>query len=96
MTRTFASPPFRAHFSRIIALTRDATSTKATQLREAGADVVQVSFEGSPANLLDALKGVDVVLNVLGGSASVAAKDGVAKAAVDSGAVVYFPSEFGV
>ena len=99
VTRTFLTQPFSPHFSRIIALTRSSSSPKSQTLAEAGAEIVQVSsFEDDTTveELSKALKGVDIVVNVLGGAASLKAKNNVAKAAVDAGAVVYFPSEFGV
>ena len=45
--------------------------------------------------LIQALKGVDVLVSVVG-SASVEEKNTYAEAALEAGVAVYFPSEFGL
>lgn len=72
-------------------LTRSVTSSKAKQLIAEGAEAIAV--DGKPT--AESLKGVDVFVNVLG-EISEAVKNAYAKAAVEAGVKVYFPSEYGL
>lgn len=98
VTKIFATT-YKQHFSRILALTRDPSSPPAKHLATLeGVEVVKASFvdpSGSDS-LVKVLKGVDIVINVLGAGAKNDEKDMVATAAVEINARAYFPSEFGV
>ncbi len=97
----FLSPLFRHRFSRVVVFTRDTSSPVAKELAGNGADVVKVTLtEGDTedaAALKTALQGVDVLVNALASrEAAAPGMDILAKAAIDAGVKVYFPSEFGV
>lgn len=94
-TETLLSPPFKSFFSRVVALTRDASSEIAVSLKKRGAELVQVA-EGysEAAQLRESLKGVDILVSALNRTDR-KALDGLAEAAIDSGVVVYFPAEYG-
>ncbi|KAH8116734.1 NAD-binding protein [Phellopilus nigrolimitatus] len=98
ITETFLTT-FKPFFSRVIVFTRDPTSPKAQGLAALGAELAQFSFDQSSSEsagrLQESLKGVDIVANVLN-QVDVRLKDMLAEAAVEVGAKVYFPSEFGV
>lgn len=64
-------------------------------MKEHGAEVFTVADGYSdPAQLRQALKGVDVLVSALNRTDS-KPLDALAEAAVDSGVVVYFPAEYG-
>lgn len=90
---------FKPFFSRIVALTRDATSSRARELAALGAEVVEIRLEdikpSDEEHIRSAMRELDIMVNVLG-PASAQAKDLIAAAAIESGVKVYFPSEFGV
>ncbi|EJD02544.1 NAD-binding protein [Fomitiporia mediterranea MF3/22] len=91
---------FKPFFHRVVALTRDASLSRAQTLAALGAEVTQIRLDEEHSdnindNLRNALKGTDIVVNVLGVT-SARVKDVVAEAAIEAGVKVYFPSEFGV
>ncbi|KAI5121372.1 hypothetical protein M0805_001185 [Coniferiporia weirii] len=90
---------FKPFFSRVIALTRDSSSSKAQDLAALGAELAEVRLDGGGeeivAQLRNAFQGVDIVVNVLGMTDALV-KDVVAQEAIGAGAKVYFPSEFGI
>lgn len=100
ITETFLTT-FKPFFSRVVALTRDATSPKALTLARLGATVSEVPLDDqeqhsvNTSRLREALMGIDIVINVLG-MTSMRMKDLLAEVAIEAGAKVYFPSEFGV
>lgn len=60
--------------------------------------MLQVGYEDTPEELLrirHAFQGVDVVVNAVNTS-STRIKDIIAEAAIEEGARIYFPSEFGM
>lgn len=83
----FLSAPFREQFADIILLSRQESSQKA--------DDKFISRKYDENNLVDALKGVQVLVNTVGPSGH-AFKDKLARALSQTDVQVYFPSEFGV
>ncbi|KAG8882833.1 hypothetical protein FRB97_007657 [Tulasnella sp. 331] len=79
-------------FSRVVILTRNPKSDSAKALEVLGADLLQVN---GPIHA-GALKGVDVLVNVLGTGVPVEESDALFKEAAASGVKVYFPSEYGI
>ena len=77
------------------------SSSKAKSLASLGAELHEVHFDdpelgdGVKAALGKSMEGIDVVVNALGVT-NAQVKDMVAEAAINAGAKVYFPSEFGV
>ena len=106
VVNSLLSAPISTHFSRVVALSRDATSEKSVALKQAGAEVIQVSLEDeSDAGNEKAIEGLtkllkdvgaDIVVNALAGGASARSKNNLTVAAVNSSVKVYFPSEFGM
>ena len=86
---------YRPFFSRVLALVRDPSSEGAKALAAQGAELHQVSDANPGPSLAQALRGVDVVVNVLG-AASAEFKDALFDAALGADVKVYFPSEFGM
>ncbi|KAH9949131.1 hypothetical protein B0H21DRAFT_729657 [Amylocystis lapponica] len=86
---------YRPFFSRVLALVRDPYSNGSIVLAAKGAELHHVTETDPRPSLEKALRGVDVVINVLG-AASADFKDALFDVALKSGAKVYFPSEFGV
>ncbi|PIL36613.1 hypothetical protein GSI_00302 [Ganoderma sinense ZZ0214-1] len=81
---------YRWAFPTVRLTTRDASSAKAQELIELGAELHP--FDGS---LDTSLAGVDVVVNTLSSSPTPEFKTGLLHAVVRHGVKVYFPSEFG-
>ncbi|KAG9025532.1 hypothetical protein FRB95_010081 [Tulasnella sp. JGI-2019a] len=79
-------------FSRVLVLTRNPQSEKASALGSLGAELVQVDGALQP----DVLKGVDVLVNTLGLTVSSEVSDSLFEAAIASSVKVYFPSEYGI
>ncbi|KAG8979551.1 hypothetical protein FRB94_011296 [Tulasnella sp. JGI-2019a] len=79
-------------FSRVLVLTRNPQSEKASALGSLGAKLVQVDGALQP----DVLKGVDVLVNTLGLTVSSEVSDSLFEAAIAAGVKVYFPSEYGI
>ncbi|KAL5532534.1 hypothetical protein ACEPAF_4308 [Sanghuangporus sanghuang] len=91
---------FKPFFSRVVAITRDASSPKAKALASLGAELHEVHLDDPAlgevkAALRSSMNEIDVVVNALG-MTSAQVKDVVAETAIEAGAKVYFPSEFGV
>ncbi|EMD41175.1 hypothetical protein CERSUDRAFT_121713 [Gelatoporia subvermispora B] len=85
----------RPFFSSVRVLARDPSSKAAEELALKGAIVHRVDMEDIQGSLSAALQGADVVVNALATSAS-ELNDVLVDVALESGARVYFPSEFGV
>ena len=81
---------YRWAFPTVRLTTRDASSAKAQELANLGAELHP--FDGSFDTFL---AGVDVVVNTLSGSVAPEFKTGLLHALVRNGVKVYFPSEFG-
>ena len=84
---------FKPFFSRVVVISRSTSSSKALSLAALGAELIQTSFDEK--ELLEALKGVDIVVNALG-STELRTKDAIAEAVVGASVAIYFPSEFGM
>ena len=92
--------PYRVFFSQVIVFTRDINSASARALAGLGAVLNQLVAQPESGSedkdvLQDALRGVDVFINDLGGDANKGLMDRLFDAALASGVAVYFPSEFG-
>jgi len=91
ITLAFLSKQFYpSQVGRVVLLTRDASSPAVQELKSQGAEVVEGPISAS------ALKGVDVLVNALGGRPTLDERNAYAKAASEAGVKVYIPSEFGV
>ena len=93
--------PYRVFFSQVIVFTRDINSASARALAGLGAVLHQIVAQPDSDSedkdvLRDALRGVDVFIDALGGDADKGLMDRLFDAALASGVAVYFPSEFGV
>ncbi|KAL5511054.1 hypothetical protein ACEPAH_4269 [Sanghuangporus vaninii] len=92
---------FKPFFSRVVAITRDASSQKARALASLGAELHEVHLDDPAlgdevkASLRSSMNEIDIVVNALG-MTSAQVKDVVVEAAIEADAKVYFPSEFGV
>jgi len=99
VARVFLDEAFRPSFSRVLVLTRNTTSPSARALAGLGAELHQTTWssddEEDAKKLRETLRGVDVVVNVLGGSTGAQEMNALLEAAVDAGVRVYFPSEYG-
>lgn len=88
---------FKPFFSRVVALTWNASSSRAKELAALGAEVIEICLEGikpsDEEHIRSALREVDIMVNVLGVT-SAQTKNLIAAAAIESGVKVYFPSEF--
>lgn len=84
---------FKPFFSRVVVISRSTSSSKAQSLAALGAELIQTSFDEK--ELLEALKGIDIVVNALG-STELRTKDAIAEAVVGASVAIYFPSEFGM
>ena len=80
---------FPKQVAKVVAFTRDPNSKVALVLKAAGAELVV------PAPTPATFKDVDVFVNA-SNPAKDSAYDDYAKAAIDAGVNVYFPSEFGL
>ena len=100
VSRVFLSRSYRPFFSRVICMTRDSTSDAAKELAELGGEICLTptlagTHEAVVATLTNLLRGVDIVVNVLGSGAE-DVKEALLDAAINSRVKVYFPSEFGM
>jgi len=90
IVRALLSPQYYPkEVGRVIFFTRDPNSPASQELKALGGEPVQGSISA------DLLKGVDVLVNSLAGHSSPDLLNEYAKAAVDAGVKVYFPTEFG-
>lgn len=80
---------FPGQIKRVIAFTRNPTSEVSLELTAAGAELVV------PSPTAATFKDVDVFINS-SNPAKDSTQDDYAKAAIDAGVKVYFPSEFGL
>ena len=85
---------FRSSFSRVLVLTRDATSPKAQGLAYEGAELTQVDEGDVHRSLDEAFAGIDVIVNTLPSSIDDEVNRNVLQAVARSSAKVYFLSEF--
>ena len=85
---------FRASFSRVRILTRDATTPKAQGLAYKGAELFQVNEDDVHCSLDQAFAGIDVIVNTLPITAPEDVSRAVLQAVARSIAKVYFLSEF--
>ena len=85
---------FRASFSRVRILTRDATTPKAQGLAYEGAELFQVNEDDVHGSLDQAFAGIDVIVNTLPITVPEDVSRAVLQAVARSGAKVYFLSEF--
>ncbi|ETW84890.1 hypothetical protein HETIRDRAFT_165861 [Heterobasidion irregulare TC 32-1] len=100
ISTVFLTAPYRVFFSQVIVFTRDINSASARALAGLGAVLHQIVAQPDSGSedkdvLRDALRGVDAVINALGGDADKGLMDRLFDAALASGVAVYFPSEFG-
>lgn len=80
---------------RVILFTRDPSSAKAKKLVDLGAEAIGLKgAAGAPA--VDDLKGIDVLISCTGFATSPETKLATAKAAIEAGVKVYFPSDYGL
>jgi len=98
VTKIFLSTSFRHFFSRVLVLTRDTSTSSSKSLADLGAELHQASLDAedpaSKESLKEALKGVDVLINVLGSTYG-KQHDNLVETAIAADVKVYFPSEFG-
>ncbi|PCH43147.1 hypothetical protein WOLCODRAFT_90172 [Wolfiporia cocos MD-104 SS10] len=85
---------YKASFAKIVVVARDPSSPAAKQFAEQGAEVRPVNPADAVGSLTRAFASVDVVVNTVSGSSS-EYSDAIFQAALNVGAKVYFPSEFG-
>lgn len=95
----FLESPYKPFFSRVIVITRSAQSANARRLKSFGATLHEIPTTSDrhvqKQALNEALKSVDVVIDVLNHEANELAND-LFEAALAQNVCVYVPSEFGV
>ncbi|GJJ09344.1 hypothetical protein Clacol_003566 [Clathrus columnatus] len=94
ISKVFLSPSYRPFYSEVRLFVRDTGSLKAKELAQLGGTLVKVDMHDHEA-LNKALKGVDVVINALGGPDH-EAKSKLLDGVLASNAILYIPSEYGV
>lgn len=87
---------FRTTFPVVRVLTRDPSTARAQHLASKGAMLQVLDQDNVAQSLLETFVHADVVINALNMTTPKALKKHVVEAAVQSGAKVYFLSEFGV
>lgn len=85
---------FRASFSHVRILTRDATTPKAQGLAYKGAELFQVNDDDMHRSLEEAFSDIDVIVNTLPNTVSEEVNRAILQAVARSSAKVYFLSEF--
>ncbi|KAK9457815.1 hypothetical protein V1511DRAFT_3474 [Dipodascopsis uninucleata] len=93
VANAFRSPLFRSSFDNpVVVLT---TSDPKTEAKAEGLVFTKVNYDDS-SSLTSALKGIDVVVNLLGtGAGASGAWDKLAEASAANGVKIYFTSDFG-
>lgn len=86
----FLSPPFNEHFSDVILLSRNEASGEASKINGK-----YTSRKYDEDNLVDALRGVHILVNTVGHSGH-SFKEKLLRALPQTDVQLYFPSEFGV
>ncbi|KAF8588228.1 isoflavone reductase family protein [Ramaria rubella] len=94
ISKTILKQPYRIYFSRIILLVRNPATPISQELKGLGGELVQVDIN-DPIVLNKSLKGVDILINVLG-TQDHHAKDKILDAVLANNILLYIPSEFGV
>ncbi|KAH9813765.1 NmrA-like family-domain-containing protein [Melampsora americana] len=97
VTAAFLNTPFRGSFQEVRILTRNPDTPVVQEFQKAGATVIQVDFT-SKERLEAALKGVTIVVDVLGGKGDTNQQKDLLLdviAGIDS-VKYYIPSEFGI
>lgn len=99
ITSIFLGPRYKHFFPRVVVITRSAQSEHARRLESLGAILCEIPTASEPQaqkqSLREALKGIDVVIDVLNHEAEEFADD-LFEAALAENACVYIPSEFGL